>query len=204
MNALDLAVIHDAKNSLSGLLLRLEKYGHFETEMQLIMRTSCRLTNLLLWHKDQEGEMRINIDSASPSDLVSELVSEYQQVFPELNIIQDVSTAPVFWFYDATYTRLALENAVHNACSFAKQTVHISASMKDGRLLFCVQDDGVGFSDEIVSNFAKEQYTEASCRGTGLGMLLSNSIAKSHQNKGLIGGVILRNNDGAVFEMYLP
>lgn len=204
MNPLDLAVIHDAKNSLSSLLLRLEKRGHFEDEMQLILRTSNRLTNLLLWHKEQDGEMVLNIDSASPLDMLAELASEYGQIFPHLTIKQDASAAPPFWFYDQTYVRLALENAVHNACAFAKSNVYLSSYMQDNRLVFRVSDDGAGFPESVLEHFSQQLYTEASHRGTGLGMLLSNAIAHMHRNKGLHGEVVLSNKPGAVFEMYLP
>ena len=204
MNALDLAVIHDAKNSLGSLLLCLEKRGHFEHEMQIILRASSRLTHLLLWHKEQDGEMLLNIDSASPSDLLKELCNEYQQVFPHLSLNFDDKQAPLFWFYDANYVRLALENAVHNACNYAQSRVNLKAALVDQQLMFTVCDDGKGFPEEVMKHLAEKQYTESSCRGTGLGMLLSSRIAEQHQNQGKYGQVTLRNEIGAVFEMRLP
>jgi K+-sensing histidine kinase KdpD len=204
MNALDLAVIHDAKNGLGSLLLNLEKRGHFEDEMQLILRISTRLTHLLLWHKEQEGDMHLNVDSASPSDLLKELGAEYQQIFPHLTISVDVSKAPIFWFYDIIYTRLALENAVHNACNFARTRVDLSASMSTNKLMFSVSDDGDGFTQDVLAHLAKQKYTVASDRGTGLGMVLSSAIAQQHVNKGEHGYIQLYNDEGAVFEMLLP
>lgn len=204
MNPLDLAVIHDAKNNLSTLLLSLEKHGHFENEMQMILKTSGRLTNLLLWHKEQEGDMFLNVDAVSPLDLINELHQEYQAIFPQLNIHTEVGEAPVFWFYDAMYIRLALENAVHNACSFAKKSITLSATLRDEQLVFSIKDDGNGFPEEVIQNFEQKRYAEESQRGTGLGMVLSNSIAQMHKNKGRQGFVTLRNDHGAVFEMVLP
>lgn len=204
MNALDLAVIHDAKNSLGSLLLNLEKKGHFENEIQIILRVSTRLTHLLLWHKEQEGEMHLNVDSASPTDLLKELGAEYQQIFPHLTINVDFTHAPIFWFYDLIYVRLALENAVHNACNFARSRVDISASMSDNKLMFSVADDGKGFTQDVLAHLAKQKYTMASNRGTGLGMVLSSAIAQQHINKGEHGYIQLYNDEGAVFEMFLP
>jgi K+-sensing histidine kinase KdpD len=204
MNALDLAVIHDAKNNLGSLLMCLEKRGNFENEMQIILRASSRLTHLLLWHKEQEGEMSLNIDSASPCDMLKELCAEYQQVFPYLKLSFDDTQAPIFWFYDTNYVRLALENAVHNACCFASSCVSIKAELHNQQLVFTVTDDGKGFPQEVIKHLAEKQYTESSYRGTGLGMLLSSSIAEQHHNKGQHGQVTLRNEAGAVFEMRLP
>jgi len=204
MNALDLAVIHDAKNTLSGLLLRLEELGHFEKEIALLLRTSSRLSNLLLWHKKQDGEMRMNIDAASPSDLVREIQSEFSHTFPNISIGVDAETAPAFWFYDDNYIRLALSNAVHNACSFAKNEVKIGVLVIENMLLFRVQDDGEGFSQQLLEAFERQDAIETSHRGTGLGLLLANTIAQMHQSKDRQGSVVLRNQNGAVFEMRLP
>lgn len=204
MNPLDLAVIHDAKNNLSSLILSLEKRGHFEHEIQMILKTSGRLTNLLLWHKEQDGDMFLNVDAVSPTDLIHELHHEYQAIFPQLTFVTETSEAPVFWFYDATYIRLALENAVHNACSYAKQTITLSAKQQDDLLLFVIKDDGQGFPEEVIQNFEQMKYAEESQRGTGLGMVLSNAIAHMHKNKGKHGHVVLKNDAGAVFEMVLP
>jgi K+-sensing histidine kinase KdpD len=204
MNALDIAVIHDAKNSLSNLLFRLEKHGHLEKEIEIILRTSSRLTNLLLWHKQQEGGMHINVDSVSPLDLIGELVSEFSYTFPNIKIKLDTQAAPVFWFYDDNYVRLALTNALDNACSFAKEEVVITVSVVDNMLLFSIEDDGNGYSEHLLEAFSNQCEIETSQRGTGLGLKLANVIAEMHHNKGRSGQVILQNKQGALFEMRLP
>jgi signal transduction histidine kinase len=71
-------------------------------------------------------------------------------------------------------------------------------------LLFRVEDDGEGYSESLLNAFEKHHAIETSHRGTGLGLLLANTIAQMHQSKGRHGGVILRNQNGAVFEMRLP
>jgi K+-sensing histidine kinase KdpD len=204
MNALDIAVIHDAKNSLSNLLFRLEKHGHLEKEIEIILRTSSRLTNLLLWHKQQEGSMHISVDSASPLDLIGELVSEFSYTFPNINIKLETQAAPVFWFYDDNYIRLALTNALDNACSFAKEEVVIAVSVVDNMLLFSIEDDGNGYSKHLLEAFSNQCEIETSQRGTGLGLKLANVIAEMHHNKGRSGQVMLQNKQGALFEMRLP
>ncbi len=204
MNELDLAVIHDAKNNLGGLALRLEKLGNFSSEIEMLMHTSNRLTNLLLWHKHQEQGMRINIEANSPSDLISEISNEYCPLFPHIKIESNTEKAPMIWFYDELYIRLALENAMHNACQFAKNKVQISVEESNGFLVFKLCDDGPGFSKSIIENHSANKFSDLSRRGTGLGLVLSSSIASMHINKEKNGNVSLHNSHGAVFEMFIP
>ncbi|OIR17675.1 sensor protein PhoQ [mine drainage metagenome] len=204
MNELELAVIHDAKNNLGEVVLRLEARGDCFAEVESLIRASNSLTNLLLWHRQQAGAMRINVDSASPADLLNELVEEFSQFFPKLSIVSNTDNAPIFWFYDETYIRLALVNALHNACRFAKAKVQLSARQVDGRLVLTVQDDGAGYNAKLLEQQGQQQLAEVSRRGTGIGLALALSIASMHTNKGAHGKVMLRNDHGAVFELELP
>ncbi|HSH71620.1 MAG TPA: ATP-binding protein [Methylophilaceae bacterium] len=204
MDQLDIAVIHDAKNRLGELVFRLESRGDCAIEIESLIHTSNRLTNLLIWHTRQDGEMRLNVDSASPGDLLQEMQAEFRQFFPKLDIALEIEQAPVFWFYDESYIRLALENALHNACHFAVKQVVLSVREEQDYLIFSVQDDGAGFPADVMANHANNAFSEISRRGTGLGLLLSSHIAKLHKAKGIEGKSVIRNNTGALFELYLP
>jgi len=204
MNELILAVIHDAKNSLGELVFRLEARGGLAAEIESLLHTSNRLTNVLLWHRQQEGTMSIRIDSASPADLLEEMTIEFGQLFPKLTIESDAGNAPAFWFYDETYIRLALVNALHNACHFAKEKVQLLAAELDGKLVLVVRDDGAGFSNDMLARHGQHQLADVSRRGTGLGLVLASAIANLHTSKGEHGQVVLGNDQGAVFELHLP
>ncbi len=204
MNSLELAVIHDAKNNLGEVIFRLEARGDCFVEIETLVRTSNSLTNLILWHRQQDGEMRVNVDSASPADLLNEMVVEFRQFFPNLTIECDVNDAPIFWFYDETYVRLALVNALHNACRFAKNRVQLSVAEISGQLMFRVCDDGEGYSDAMLERHQKQQLEHVSQKGTGMGLALASAIAAMHANKEVHGAVVLRNDHGAVFELRLP
>ncbi len=208
MNELELAVIHDAKNSLGEVVFRLEARGGCAAEIVSLIHASNSLTNLLIWHRQQDGAMRISIDSASPTDLLHELVTEFRQFFPNITIESNISQAPMFWFYDEAYIRLALVNALHNACHHAKAMVQLSVRQVDSKLVFTVQDDGAGYDDVMLERFSQKQLGEVSRRGTGIGLALASSIANMHINKGVKGQVMLSNAGGnahgAVFELALP
>jgi K+-sensing histidine kinase KdpD len=203
MDDLAAAVIHDVKNQLAELALRLERRGDTTQETSIVFDAARRLTDLLLASRQQSGQLRANIDSTSPGDLLLELCAEYQGLFPNLTFAADTSNAPAFAFYDVALIRLALSNAVHNAGRFAKSSVTLSASSKDSFLVFEIADDGPGFPDEMLGA-APASPTFASARGTGLGIYLAGKIAELHEMEGRRGSVRLSNGDGACFRLSLP
>ncbi len=204
MNPLELGVIHDAKNNLGEVIFRLEARGDCFVEIESLVRTSNSLTNLLLWYRQQDGAMRVNVDSASPADLINELAVEFRAFFPNISIESDISRAPIFWFYDETYIRLALVNALHNACRYAKNIVRLTVGEIKGQLVFSICDDGDGYSEAMLERHQLQQLERVSQKGTGIGLALASAIAAMHTNKDMHGAVHLRNNHGAVFEMVLP
>lgn len=203
MDNLVAAVIHDVKNQLAELALRLERKGDALQEMGVALDASRRLTELLLAYRQQSGQLRANIDAASPSDLLQELTAEYQVLFPGLQINADIKAAPPFAFYDAALVRLALANAVHNACRFAKHSVTLRSYLDDKFMIFEVEDDGAGFPDTLLGA-APTAPASASFRGTGLGLYLAGKIAGLHAMEGRCGSVTLENKGGAHFRLKLP
>ena len=204
MDNLVAAVIHDVKNQLAELALRLERKGDALQETRIAMDASRRLTELLLAYRQQSGQLHANIDSANPDDLLQELAVEYRGLFPDLRFVVATDDAPAFAFYDEALIRLALANAVHNACRFARSAVTLSAYHDREYLVFEISDDGAGFPDALLGA-APAVPSGASARGTGLGLFLAGRIAELHQMEGRCGSVILDNRqDGARFRLRLP
>jgi len=199
------AVIHDIKNQLTELALRLEKRGDAAQEMSIVMHASRQLTDLLLFQRQKEGRMKANVDSASPTDTLRDLRAEYHELFPQLTLELDDSAAPAFGFYDAALVRLALANAMHNACVHARSQVRLAVAQQDGWLTFSIQDDGEGFSSERLAMEIIEPGT-ISERGTGLGLFLAHKIAELHELDGRSGRVELANAEcgGGLFRLRLP
>lgn len=204
MNPLDLAVIHDAKNNIGNVIFKLEAHGSCDAEIEELLHTANRLTNLLLWHQQQEGQLHVRVESYSPTDLVCELEEQFSAFFPTIEILTDIALAPTFWFYDETMVRLALINALHNAYHYTESTVTLGAKEVNGTLVFYVADNGKGYSQEVISQHAKHEFAEITRRGTGLGLVLASQISDMHSNHDRHGKVMLRNENGGVFEMHLP
>lgn len=204
MNPLDLAVIHDAKNNIGNIIFKLEAHGGCDAEIEGLLHTANRLTNLLLWHQQQEGQLHVRVESYSPVDLVSELEEQFSAFFPNIELLTDISQAPTFWFYDETMVRLALVNALHNAYYYTESTVTLGAKEHHGTLIFYVADNGKGYTKEVIAQHAIHAFAEITRRGTGLGLVLASQIADMHVNHDTHGKVVLKNENGGVFEMHLP
>jgi len=203
MNTLIPAVVHDVKNRLAELALRLERQGNAGAETSLVLEACTRLTELLLALRSQSGQLQANVDSASPSDMIRELVAEYRAMFAGIDITEDGTNAPLFAFYDVSLVRLALANAMHNACRHARSAVRVSAYSDAGFLVFEIRDDGTGFPDNILQH-ALDVPLPVSQTGTGLGLWLAREIAAQHQLQDRHGDVQLQNAGGACFRMRLP
>lgn len=202
MDDLGIAVIHDVKNRLAELALSLGQRSDCGAETGIVLGAARQLTNLLIAHREQAGQFTANIDSASPGELLCELGEEYRAMFPALSIEIAASEAPAFWFYDEALLRLALSNALHNACRYAGSRVRLSAMEHDKRLVFEIADDGPGYPE---SQTGPAQPTMSSVNsGTGLGLYLASRIAALHVLKGEAGQVVLANREGACFRLTLP
>lgn len=203
MNDIFAAVVHDVKNQLAELALRLEKRDGAQQEMALAMNAARRLTEMLLVYLHENDRLSVNSDSVDAADFLAILAAEYRQLFPQLTIEVNTDLAPAFAFFDDALVRMALSNALHNACRFAHSRVMLSAREQDKMLVLQVSDDGAGYTQSVLSN-GGEQPSTVSYRGTGLGLFLAKRIAESHQLEERHGRIELSNAEGAVFRMMLP
>lgn len=203
MNDLYAAVIHDVKNQLAELSLRLGERGDAQKEMEIAMSASRRLSEMLLVHRQENDALTVNADSINPADFLTILAAEYRELFPHLLIGVDDKNAPSIAFFDDSLVRVALANAIHNACRNARLNVRLSAYEKEKMLVLEVADDGPGYSDSF---FAKAGVAPlpVSGRGTGLGLYLARKIAELHRLDNRHGYIELSNSEGAVFRMVLP
>lgn len=202
MDDLGAAVIHDVKNRLAELALLLGRRAGCGRETGIVLDAARQLTNLLIAHRQAQGMLAAHIDSACPAELLRELAEEYRALFPQLELRQASDDAPPFWFYDESLIRLALSNAVHNACRHADAAVSLAAYVEDGRLVLEIADDGAGYPASLLDG------TEATAPGghgsTGLGLYLARRIAGLHCLNGRSGEVALVNRNGACLRLILP
>jgi len=197
------AVVHDVKNQLAELALRLGKRSDAQLEMGIAMNASRRLSEMLLAHREASDQLQVNTNTVNPADFLEILASEYRELFPAITIRVDTERAPVCAFFDDALVRLALGNALHNACRFTRSCIQLAAYEQDSMLVLEVSDDGSGFPENVLASGGKSP-AAASGSGTGLGLYLACKIAGLHQLQGRHGSVELSNSPGGRFRMMLP
>lgn len=202
------AVLHDVKNQLAELASRLRKRGDAKVEMEIAMNASRRLTEMLLLSREDNAQLWVNADTVNPGDFMEILAVEYAELFPEIAIEIDVDQAPDCVFFDDALVRMALGNALHNACRYAKSSVQLSAYQRGKMLVLEVRDDGQGFSAGMLEAEGKLP-SAVSGAGTGLGLYLAHKIAELHKLNDQQGSIELSNEEagqesGGRFRMLLP
>lgn len=202
---LSTVILHEVKNQLTELQLRLAARGNVSAEQALVANCAQRLTDLLMIQREACGLLQADIDADSPADLLQELAGEYMDLFPALAIEVHLDNAPVTAFYDAFLVRLALANALHNACHHAHARVQLTVRSTNDGILFEITDDGDGYPADVLERGAAAP-NHPGQTGTGLGLFLAGRIAALHRLDTHTGSVELSNAEpgGSVFRMRLP
>jgi len=198
--ALAALTIHDVKNRLNLLVQHAERKGDGET-LRLAMEAAATLTRLLQAYKAGTGQLRAEVDSHAPADVVEELAAEFR-VQTSLRVELELAAAPVLACYDEALVRMVLQDALYNAMRHARAAIRISVGTADGCVEFSVADDGPGYPPEILGTPAMAMPADG--EGTGLGLYLARQVAELHANGARRGELVLGNHGGAVFCLRLP
>ena len=211
MGTLLAANLHDTKNLMGQLMLRLDAMPGDDPEVRearfLCQQVNDRMVQLLLLFEVREGDLKPQYEAHNPVDFLLELRENARAWASErLNIEMRSEEVPDYWYFDRTLLEMAMMNALHNAFRHARHAIVLSAGMHDGMLQLSVSDDGSGYPDDILHS-AGDQRLPVSHDGTGLGLFFAGKIASAHSNRGVKGHLRLDNapsGGGAVFSILLP
>ncbi len=191
--------IHDSKNQLflaESLVAAHESQCHTDLgEVRLaIENAAARLTRSLVAYRLLRDGAQLAIVPVIVSDLLAEVALSQRAHLAkrQLSLLIDCPVCDA-WPLDRDLIADLLNNAVQNACRYARQQIRLTASQEGELLRLRVEDDGPGFA----------QLPPAS----GLGLLLAERIASLHQHKERHGQLSLGNNSplgGAWLEIELP
>ena len=210
--------VHDIKNSLTtlrALIAQLEN-SHQDpkpTEFKQLEFETNRMNNslmqLLTLYKIDLSQFNLAIDEHSVADIVEDVVAQ-QSILLSLGNVQLITQCDgdLFCYCDNTLISNALCTQVNNAQRYCKSKILLSVSQEDDYIVFCIEDDGKGYPENLMSSDHKQLHQLDSANGnTGLGLFFTETIAQLHvkdHNRGFITTDNYSQLGGARFKLYLP
>jgi PAS domain S-box-containing protein len=181
--------------------------------LRIVKRNSDRLLrlvgDLLFVAQVDAGKLDLDLELVDLASVASDSVEAALPVAVARGI--DLSLEPGQGAYlrgDRLRLAQLLDNLVSNAIKFtpAEGRVTVTVSTEDGRALLCVTDTGIGISEleqkRLFERFFRAEGAQRlAAPGTGLGLTISQAIARAHG-----GEISIRSREGAgtTFVVALP
>jgi len=215
-------ISHDLRNPLTALLASSENLTRNAETLQpekirmfagIIQRTSHKildqLNELVEWAKEQREKTNFDPQELHLRRCINESLDLLRENAQQKELSLENQTSDELYIHaDALMFRSILQNLVTNAIKYtpAGGVVSVSASVADGMVEICVQDTGVGMSQQTRAMLfgnasAASLLGTAKERGSGLGLLLVKDFVYTH------GGMISVDSElkkGTCFRFTMP
>ncbi len=214
-------VSHDLRSPLTlmrGYATMLEMVGELNDQQQNYVHkiitgveSMSHLVQNLLDLGRIEAEVGLKLDMISAPDIVSDVADSFNirasQKKIKIHVSPPNQTIP-FISADKALLQQALRNLVDNAINFNQQggNVWIRYKMEDGKIIFEVEDNGIGISpvdqQRLFEKFYRVESREKDKQGgTGLGLAIVKSIAERHGGDAWIKSEL---GAGSTFYLAIP
>ena len=212
---------HDLKTPVRADIMSLElllkgKFGCLNPQQQEILEEilnsnkfmMAMLDTLLTKYKYESGIVELNKTLFDLNEMLEEATKSLQCLFDERNIKLKFKLNPeqIMIYADKLELKRAISNLLTNAIKFNKVNgkVIISTKVEDGFVHICVEDTGIGISEEKLSHIF-DKYVSYAKRyrqlGTGLGLYVAKKIIELHNGKINVNSTVKK---GSVFSIELP
>ncbi|HEY4205852.1 MAG TPA: ATP-binding protein, partial [Puia sp.] len=171
----------------------LDKIKHSSNRMSKLIK------DVLDYSRLSRGEH--SITNVELSQVVKEVVHEFELVVAEKKAIIDVTTLPAVRGIGSQFHQL-FRNLIGNALKFSERAPHI-AIWAEGRHIF-VKDNGIGFPQELadkIFDIFQRLNSQDIYGGSGIGLALCKKIVENHS------GTIQAESEpgnGSTFHIFLP
>lgn len=214
------SLAHQVRTPLSSALLYAENLKSMGLRDELAKRFSEKLTHrlkelesqvndMLLFAKSSDQQIVSSISTQEIRDKsIAQVEAQLKQAQVKLSVSNNIDDNNVLGNLTAISGAIAnlLMNASHAMTEKAVQQPHIHLSITHAIFnnaeyaVFTVIDNGPGIAQDKINKLFEPFFTTKS-QGTGLGLAVVNTVAKSHK-----GFVKCGNNTkaGAFFSLYLP
>lgn len=214
-----LSVTHELKTPLASnklFLQTLEKHElSKEKQAEIIKkaisdvdRLNILVDNILLSARIENGEMLLNKEKCSLSQLVNQIIENSGQLSFSKSRINVKTLNDVEIKIDKNAFSSILLNLLENALKYspAESIVQVEIDRKENKAVLRVKDEGIGMNEfdkrHAFDKFYRSGNEETrNTKGTGLGLFIVNNLVKWHT-----GTIRIYDNQpkGTIFEIQFP
>lgn len=206
-----------AEGNISNAQLVFEKSGlenqtvqsALEEAHSQIIFLSGMINDLSMLSRAERGKLTVDIETINAHDLINELQKTYEPDVKAKGLELKIQIDPALELLQSSklYVREILQNFVTNAIKYTeKGHITLSAQQKKEGIIFSVIDTGLGISKSDQNKvfekfFRSEAYHTKGTSGTGLGLYISQKLAR------LLHATIevqSQLGQGSTFSVYIP
>ena len=214
------STVHDMKNSLSMLLSQLDNISDKldrDTENQQSVndlryqanRINISLMELLTLYKLEKKQVGIQFAEVIVVDFLEDCIAAHSLLAANRGLKLDMQCDDsLMWFFDPDMVGIAINNIIGNCMRYTSSQVRVSASLENGQLSICIDDDGPGYPQHMLQDIEQiMNRVDFNSGSTGLGLYFAATIAQRHQRQGRHGNIQVENGDrlgGGSFRINLP
>ncbi len=180
------AAVHELATPLATISLvgkelqkQLSKDEKVKDDISLLINQASRCSSILkdIAVKKQQDNF---IDNVSPKELVNEIIFSIENKFNKEINIENRSLNERIKMTKKTEISYALRNFIENAIKFSKNKIDVEINQNKKNTTIIINDDGNGFSSDIISNlgqpYLSSDNVKKSKKGMGLGVFISKSL----------------------------
>ena len=215
---------HDMRNPIGIIqnfaqILLTESIGSLnEDQKEFVSRiyqssvfTMGLLEDMLDFSTIESGTMQLSKELFRFDDLLNEVLVANKIYAQEKEISLNINTASIEKTQlcaDKRKLNQVLHNLINNAIKYSPthSQVNINANITDDKLIFSVEDQGVGIPKEDLDNLFQPFYRAknkptAGEKATGLGLFITKSIVEAHHGTLHVNSV---DGNGSIFSVDFP
>ncbi len=193
-------VSHDLKDSITSIkafLDLLKEDSISEEEFNDLIpelsdnadNASALLLNLLNWSKSQMQNLEPKPSSFNIQEVFQEKMQLIEKKVQKKRVVMLDESIKDFVYADRSMVEIVVQNLLANAVKFSRigDVITVSNRERNGDILICIEDTGVGISKENQEKiFASGGFTTRGTsdeKGTGLGLSICKQLVELNQGK---------------------
>lgn len=198
--------VHEVKTPITAMKLICENHRSDLTKGLLIeLEKMNRFTEQALYYaRSEHAEKDYLVREIRLFDVVHQSIAENKYLLLQYNISIELEETGAKVYSDEKWVCFILDQLIVNAVKYrSKQpTIHFYTEQKNGEVVLCVEDNGIGISESDLPRIFEKGFTgengrNASQNATGIGLYLCKKLC----DKLGIGITAASSGTGAVFRL---